>query len=166
MVIDAGSWFVYVRDFDIKQWKVLPTNTVIRTPFGDRQYACGLWALSESIRRQYPNSQWAGMTPKDWLHEWDRMRFRPSAGVINAWDEELQQLLDHVTQGTFQIVQIVEYYDENVIRASRVGNNPDRQTMFGYNLYMRHSWANQTGEIGHWEAMERRPIQPVLKYWW
>lgn len=145
MAQDEMSWFV--EDFKGQDWKrILP-----RPPRGDpRLRSCGIHAIIDSFRAQYPLCTFADIDPRKLLASFDKIFKGRKLG--NASDDQLHTLISTVTIGEFRLV-INHSSCSKAFRPRAVGNLGQEAT-YAKNLYMRLI-CGDSGDHKRWEGMRR-----------
>jgi hypothetical protein len=138
-----------VQGFHRRYWQADHTGYII----GRRHYVCSVLALLGSMRKQYPDSQYASISAEELLALFDRVVGRRV--YDDAEDNELADLMDAWTGNDFRVVIVSSAYDDrSVYRAGTL----EQQTQLGRNLYVHWKAIGQSKTSGgHWESMTRRP---------
>ena len=99
MSTDGIYW--YVSNFQINDWSIIDTSQFI----GNRRAVCGVNAVIESFRWQYPGipGEFGNEAPARLLQRLDILFSRP---CFNAWDDEIDQLVHQWTRGKYRIVVV------------------------------------------------------------
>jgi hypothetical protein len=155
MWVDEATQEVFVYRFQVSDWVIMQTPA--RGPRGTRRLfsMCGVWALLNSLKEQYPNDAAVrGLTFNRVKQAVDAASAPNLIRYRNEYSSDQLYLAAEAlgreeALGTYMLVQAFQFAENDPMVAVRLSSQDPQKK--GRNLYINHRFKG-----AHWQAMRRK----------